>query len=108
MDDGVDILEGELGGQVPAGLGRSILAQIVRAAHVEGLWAPLLRFAVELEARTQRDAIKLIRAWRRRDARGLLDAIAGNGLPEELAVLTRRLPAAERAAFEPQMAALDA
>jgi hypothetical protein len=41
---------------------RSILAQIIRAAHEEDMWAPLLRFAVELEVRTQRDAAKLLRA----------------------------------------------
>lgn len=90
------------------GFGRSILAQIVRAAHQEGLWGPLLRFIVELEVRTQRDAAKLIRASDDEMLDALLDAIEGEDLHEEFAVLTGRLPAADRRAFAKRMEALHA
>lgn len=90
------------------GFGRSILAQIVRAAHEEGLWAPLLRFIVELEVRTQRDAAKLIRASDDEMLDALLDAIEEEDLHEEFAVLTGRLPAADKRAFAKRMEALHA
>jgi len=90
------------------GFGRSILAQIVHAAHEEGLWAPLLGFIVELEVRTQRDAAKLIRACDDEMLEGLLDAIEQDGLEEEFGVLTGRLAAADMRVLEKRMAALDA
>jgi hypothetical protein len=90
------------------GFGRSILAQIVRAAHEEGLWAPLLRFVVELEVRTQRDAAKLIRASDDEMLDALLDAIEAEDLHDQFAVLTGRLPAADKRAFERRMEALHA
>jgi hypothetical protein len=89
------------------GFGRSILAQIIRAAHEEGMWAPLLRFAVELEVRTQRDAARLLRASDDDMLDALLDAVEAEGLHDELAVLTGRLPADDARAFETRMAALD-
>jgi hypothetical protein len=90
------------------GFGRSILAQIIRAAHEEGMWGPLLRFAVELEVRTQRDAARLLRASDDDMLDALLDAVQAEGLHEELAVITGRLPADDLRAFETRMAALDA
>jgi hypothetical protein len=72
------------------------------------MWPALLRFAVELEVRTQRDAAKLLRASDDEMLDALLDAVREEGLDEELAVLTGRLAADDMRAFESRMAALDA
>lgn len=68
------------------------------------MWAPLLRFAVELEVRTQRDAAKLLRASDDEMLDALLDAVREDGLHDELGALVSRLPATEMKKFAARLA----
>ena len=87
------------------GFGRSILAQIMLTAHREELWAPLVRFASELEPRTQKEVAKLVSALDDDALAGLLDAVEEEGLQDEFDTVTGRLAPKELKALAKRVAA---